>query len=114
MSGISTHVLDTSLGRPAVGIGVTLDARVVDGEWREISRAATNADGRVGNLLPAGTNLSPGIFRLRFDTAAYFASRDVQSFYPLVEIVFEVRDSAQHYHVPLLLSPFGYSTYRGS
>jgi 5-hydroxyisourate hydrolase len=114
MSGISTHVLDTSMGRPAAGVGVTLEARIVDGEWRELARAKTNADGRVANLLPAGTSLAAGIYRLRFETGVYFASRDVRAFYPHVEVVFEVHDAAQHYHVPLLVSPFGYSTYRGS
>jgi 5-hydroxyisourate hydrolase len=114
MSGISTHVLDTSQGRPAAGVGVVLEARVVNGEWREISHAKTNADGRVSALLPAGAALTTGIYRLRFETGAYFAAAGVRAFYPHVEIVFEVHDASQHFHVPLLLSPFGYSTYRGS
>lgn len=113
MSGLSTHVLDTAVGRPAAGIAVRLD--IEDGAgWRELASHATNADGRVGQLLPAGTALAATTYRLTFDVAAYHAARGGAGFYPHVTIVFTVRDAAQHHHVPLLLSPFGYSTYRGS
>jgi len=113
MSGISTHVLDTSIGRPAAGVPVTLEALSGAG-FVGISRGATDANGRIAQLLPAGTALAPGFYRLNFDTAAYFDARGVAWFFPHVAIVFGVADAAQHYHVPLLLSPFGYSTYRGS
>ncbi len=113
MSGLSTHVLDTAIGRPAAGIGVRLEVEEAGG-WRELARAATNADGRVGHLLPTGTVLAAATYRLTFDVAAYHEARGTPGFYPHVAIVFTVRDAGQHYHVPLLLSPFGYSTYRGS
>ncbi len=113
MSGITTHVLDTSRGKPASGVPVLLETREEEG-WREIGRAVTDDDGRVRQLLPAGSSLIPGIYRLTFDLDPYFAARDVESFYPEASIVFNIRDANQHYHVPLLLSPFGYSTYRGS
>ncbi|MFY9823980.1 MAG: hydroxyisourate hydrolase [Thermoanaerobaculia bacterium] len=113
MSGITTHVLDTSRGRPASGVPVVLEILSEDG-WRELGRAATDGDGRVRQLVPAGSSLIGGSYRLTFQTAAYFTDREIEGFYPEVSIVFEVRDAAQHHHVPLLLSPFGYSTYRGS
>ena len=109
---ITTHVLDTSAGRPAPGIAVVLEMNT-EGAWKIAGRGTTDADGRVFSLLAEG-KLVPGSYRLRFETGAYFASRHVATFYPNVEITFEVRDAAQHYHVPLLLSPFGYTTYRGS
>jgi len=113
MTGITTHVLDTAHGRPASGVAVSLARRSGD-TWAELSTARTDANGRVANLLPDGVKHPAGTYRLRFDTGAYFAAQgDVAPFYPLVEIVFEIRD-AEHYHVPLLVSPFGYTTYRGS
>ena len=116
MSAISTHVLDTSQGRPAAGVAVTLEiARDGDADsWEPHGGGETDADGRVKNLLPAGAALAATRYRLTFDTGAYFAARGVESFYPSVAIVFRVRDASQHHHVPLLLNPFGYSTYRGS
>ena len=113
MSAITTHVLDTSVGKPAAGVGVTLEKQE-GGAWKTLASGATNADGRAAELLSGGATLAAGTYRLRFDTAAYFRARGVESFYPHVEIVFHVKDTAQHYHVPLLLSPYGYSTYRGS
>jgi 5-hydroxyisourate hydrolase len=113
MSSITTHVLDTSRGRPASDVPVVLEVRSEDG-WRELARAATDDDGRVRQILPTGSSLIPGIYRLTFDLDRYFAAHEIEGFYPEVSIVFEVRDAAQHYHVPLLLSPFGYSTYLGS
>lgn len=113
MSGITTHVLDTSKGRPGSGINVVLDFH--DGDiWTEIGRAQTNLDGRCTNLLMQDFHLSQGMYRLTFDTKGYYESQKETGFYPKVEIVFEVKDPTQHYHVPLLLSPFSYSTYRGS
>jgi len=113
VSNLSTHVLDTALGRPAAGLPVRLEIEA-DGGWREVAKGSTNADGRVVPLLPAGTALAAATYRLTFETAAYFAARGVEGFYPYAQVVFTVRDAAQHHHVPLLLSPFGYSTYRGS
>ena len=105
--GITTHVLDTSRGKPAAGIAVTLE-RSANGKWSPVGRGKTDNDGRLRTLAP-GT-VKKGTYRLTFDTSAYFR----QTFYPQVVIIFNVADGAQHYHVPLLLSPWGYSTYRGS
>jgi len=112
-SPITTHVLDTARGRPADGVGVLLEARSGSDSWSELARGVTDADGRLRELLPGG-RLPPGIYRLTFDTGAYFRARGVQCFYPSVAVVFEVKDADEHHHVPLLLSPYGYSTYRGS
>jgi 5-hydroxyisourate hydrolase len=114
MSAITTHVLDTARGRPAAGVPVTLEARDGAGVWRAEGGGTTDADGRLRDLLPPGRALAEGTYRLTFDTAAYFNAQGTPGFYPSVEIVFVVRDAAQHHHVPLLLSPYGYSTYRGS
>ena len=102
---ISTHVLDTSLGRPAVGVGVTLSRRA-SGAWTVVAGAVTDADGRVKEF--AVDRIEPGEYRLEFDTAAHSA------FYPEVSVVFTVKDPDAHHHIPLLLAPFGYSTYRGT
>jgi 5-hydroxyisourate hydrolase len=112
MSEITTHVLDTSLGRPAAGVPVTLETRESAAGWKQLGRGTTDADGRLQNLAPHP--LPAGTYRLTFDTGAYFESRQTANFYPEVAIVFEVRDAAAKYHVPLLISPYGYSTYRGS
>ena len=114
MSGISTHVLDTARGRPAAGVEVALARRTAAGGWEELGRGRTDDDGRVGALLPEGTPLAPAEYRLTFALGPWFESRGVEAFYPEAAVVFRVRDPAQHHHVPLLLSPFGYSTYRGS
>lgn len=113
MSGLSTHVLDTARGRPAAGVPVTLERRA-GGAWREISRAATDADGRVRSLLPEGEALAAGEYRLTFALAEWFAAAGREAFYPEAAIVFAVTRTDEHHHVPLLLAPFGYSTYRGS
>jgi 5-hydroxyisourate hydrolase len=113
MSGITTHVLDTARGRPASGVPVVLEIREESG-WREIGRALTDGDGRVRQLLPAGSALTPGVYRLTFGIETYFREQEIEGFYPEATIVFHVRDANQHHHVPLLLSPYGYSTYRGS
>lgn len=114
MSPITTHVLDLVLGRPAEGLAIVLEQDNDAGAWVELARGATGADGRVTTLLPAGTPLKAGVYRLRFATSAYFSKRGMSCFYPEVQLPFQVHDPAEHYHVPLLLSPYGYSTYRGS
>lgn len=111
MSRITTHVLDTALGRPAAGIEVTLQRR--DGEPHELSRSVTDADGRIKEFLPA-VPLRTGSFTLTFHVAEYFKSAARGSFYERISIEFRVDDPTQHHHVPLLLSPYGYTTYRGS
>ena len=110
---ITTHVLDTSRGQPANGVPVLLEIRA-DDEWLEIARAETDVDGRARQLLPPESPLTAGTWRLTFDVGSYFAALAIESFYPEASIVFIIRDPGQHYHVPLLLSPYGYSTYRGS
>lgn len=105
MSGISTHVLDTAAGKPAVGIPVRLFR-----DGRELASEVTNQDGRCPVLAPQDSKLETGTYKVVFDLSLSFPN----SFYPIVEITFRVTNSSAHYHVPLLLSPFGYTTYRGS
>ena len=112
MSPITTHILDTALGRPAAGVGVQLEAKV-DGAWQHVGAGETDDDGRNKSLMPAG-ELKAGTYRITFDTLGYYQGLGEKSFYPEVRISFVVESIEQHYHVPLLLSPFGYSTYRGS
>lgn len=115
MSRITTHVLDTALGRPAVGVPVVLERLAGNGAAPAVlGRGLTDADGRLRDLLPPEPVLHTGIYRLTFDTGAYFRDQELEGFYPEVAVVFEVAEGRQHYHVPLLLSPYGYSTYRGS
>ena len=109
---ISTHVLDTAFGTPAENVAVTLE-RIEVGTATAVARGVTNADGRVPSFA-SGDAMLAGDYRLCFDVAAYFADTQRKSFYAEICIAFTVDDQAQHYHVPLLLSPFGYSTYRGS
>lgn len=112
MNPLTSHVLDLSLGQPARG--VTLRLEVLEGAtWRSLGAGVTDADGRAGDLL-AGAPLEARTYRMTFETGAYFAGTGRRSFYPRVEVTFEVTSPAEHHHVPLLLSPFGYSTYRGS
>jgi 5-hydroxyisourate hydrolase len=112
MNAITSHVLDTSLGKPAAGLRVTL-ALLEAGSFKPLGQGVTDQDGRVKQLL--GDNaLIVGVYRLSFDTGAHYRVAGRDSFYERVEIQFRVSDASQHYHVPLLLSPFGYSTYRGS
>jgi 5-hydroxyisourate hydrolase len=113
MSKITTHVLDTARGRPAEGVPIALE-RQTGPSFTMLGRGATDADGRLRTLLPDAATLEPGIYRISFDTGAYFRATGTAGFYPSVSVVFEVRDASQHHHVPLLLNPFGYSTYRGS
>jgi len=104
---ISTHVLDAVTGLPAAGMELVLSRRINDA-WHELAHRATDADGRVPDL--AG-QLEAGVYRIVFETEAYLT---IETFYPQVVVMFRVTDPAAHYHVPLLLSPFAYSTYRGS
>lgn len=113
MSAITTHILDTARGRPAAGVPVSLAVREGGDRWNELAATLSDADGRVANLLPEDRRDPLGTYRLRFDVAEYFAAQGVTGFYPYVDVVFTVRD-ASHYHVPLLLSTWGYVTYRGS
>ncbi|NUP06609.1 MAG: hydroxyisourate hydrolase [Polyangiaceae bacterium] len=112
MSAITTHVLDIARGRPAAGVPIELELKK-DGAWAHVARGETDADGRLRTLL-ADKALVRGTYRITFDTGAYFRALDVEGFYPEASIVFEVRAENEHYHVPLLLSAYGYSTYRGS
>jgi 5-hydroxyisourate hydrolase len=109
---ISTHVLDTARGCPGAGLAVSLSRRGSDGAWSVVREAVTDGDGRVREL--ASGPLEPGEYRLEFATAAYFKAAGTRGFYPQVCVVFSVTDSGASHHVPLLLSPFGYSTYRGT
>ena len=114
MSPITTHVLDTARGCPAQGVPVVLEFQTSDGVWKELARGETDSDGRVKDLLPDGAGLESGFYRLTFETQVYFKSSGVRGFFPFVAITFDIGEPEPHYHVPLLLSPYGYSTYRGS
>jgi 5-hydroxyisourate hydrolase len=111
MSTLSTHILDAASGQPATDVRVALDRR--DGDcWQPLGEGVTDDDGRVRDL--AAGDLEAGVHRLVFATGDYFAATGQAGFYPEVSVVFEVTDPNRHYHVPLLLSPFAFSTYRGS
>jgi 5-hydroxyisourate hydrolase len=111
--GISTHILDTALGRPAADVPVSL-AQWQGSEWSLLNSTTTDADGRAKHLLPAEKALEAGLYRARFETAAYYEAQGLVGLYPYVDIVFEVKSADQHYHVPLLLAANSYTTYRGS
>ncbi len=111
-SHITTHVLDTSLGKPGKNISIRLKEKV-NGNWHTRALGITNEDGRIPDLLPPGVLLSPGPYQMHFDTESYFDHQNILTFYPEVAIHFTIFDDS-HYHVPLLVNPFGYSTYRGS
>ncbi len=110
---ITTHVLDLARGRPVAGVPVVLEVRTGTAVWRQLAAAVTDKDGRVRDWVPADAELTSGIYRLTFNTAEYLRSRGAEVFFPEVTVVFEMR-GGEHYHIPLLLSPYGYSTYRGS
>ena len=110
MSAITTHVLDTSRGQPAAGISVSIERQAAGGAWKQLGKGVTNSEGRLGSLLQEDDALTEGVYRLIFDTRSYSA----ECLYPEVAITFQVRDAGRHYHLPLLLSPYGYTTYRGS
>ena len=114
MARISTHVLDITHGQPANDVPVRLERQDAAGTWRLLASARTDQEGRCTQLLPENQALTPGLYRLGFETATYFAARNLDGLYPLVEITFEVREGELHFHLPLLLSPNGYTTYRGS
>jgi len=113
MKGISTHVLDLATGKPAKGVPVRLEHQE-GSSWRLLASAQTDQDGRCAQLLAPNEALSPGVYRLAFNTASYCAAQRIDSLYPLIEITFHVRDGEDRFHIPLLLSPNGYTTYRGS
>jgi 5-hydroxyisourate hydrolase len=114
MSAITTHVLDTGRGRPAIGVHVELEIQDASGAWRRIGHGATDSDGRLRTLLSSGDPLAPGAYRLVFDAGKYFGSLGIATFFPRVTVEFVTAAGEPHYHVPLLLSPFGYTTYRGT
>jgi 5-hydroxyisourate hydrolase len=113
MKRISTHILDLACGKPASGVAVQLERQESPGTWRPLNSAITDHDGRCAQLL-AGDQLAPGIYRLRFDTASYFAALRIETLYPAVEVTFRVREGESQFHIPLLLSANGYTTYRGT
>jgi 5-hydroxyisourate hydrolase len=110
---LTTHVLNTASGRPASGLQIRLE-RCLDGRFETLSEGVTNTDGRLAAPLIQPKDWGEGVYRIRFETGAYFKAKQQGCFYPYVEVVFEVTSPDEHHHVPLLLSPFGFSTYRGS
>lgn len=112
-SPITTHVLDTSLGRPAAGVFALLEFAESPGAFKKVGEGTTDADGRIRTLLASGA-LKKGDYRLTFSVAAYFSQLQQESFYKSIPLEFHIARTDQHFHVPLLLSPFGYATYRGS
>ena len=111
---ITSHVLDTARGKPAGGMTVVVEFSKGADRWVELARGVTDRDGRITQFTPDFTPLSPGPYRLRFLTAAYFTALGTHGFYPEIDVIVQIDDPAQHYHIPVLLSPFGYTTYRGS
>ena len=114
MKRISTHVLDVSQGKPAKDLPVRLERRDSAGEWRVLNLSRTDGDGRCAQLLPEKEDPGAGLYRLAFDTASHHFAQEILGLYPVVEITFEVREGESQFHIPLLLSPYGYTTYRGS
>ncbi len=114
MSAITTHVLDTSTGKPAAGVPVVLERNTHTAGWQREAESLTDANGRINDLLGPTYPFLPGHYRLTFDVGPYFLLRNIETFYPKITVHFVVKDAQQHYHVPLLVSPFGYSSYRGS
>jgi hydroxyisourate hydrolase len=111
---ITTHVLDISVGKAAHGVPVTLERKSDGGDWVILKQAKTNADGRVEDLMDKGSRAERGTYRLTFGIEAYYSTRATMTFYPEASVVFVIREPSEHHHVPLLLSPFGFSTYRGT
>jgi len=112
MSGISTHVLDTSQGKPASEVRIRLEV-CVDEEWAPYASGITDSDGRCAQLVPAA-NVEAGKYRIVFETGAYFDGLGIATLYPEIVVILQIASDRSSYHIPLLLSPFGYSTYRGS
>lgn len=113
MSQITTHVLDTRSGSPAVGVPIVLQI-FEDGAWVELGSGQTDNDGRISDLIDENSELDTGKYKMKFHIGLYFDEQGISTFYPYAEIVFNVENPEEHYHIPLLLSPFGYTTYRGS
>jgi 5-hydroxyisourate hydrolase len=113
MSQITTHILDTTRGLPAQNVPITLFSQKGN-SWQKINGGVTNKDGRLPDLLTDDEKLPAGIYRMNFETKVYFEANNENGFYPYVDIVFEIDASGSHYHIPLLLTAYGYSTYRGS
>jgi 5-hydroxyisourate hydrolase len=114
MSTITSHILDTTVGRPAEGVSVLLENETAPQTWVPVGDAVSDAEGRVANMVPASLTLRAGKYRLSFDTGPYYAAKNLRAFYPEVYVIFHVHDPEQHYHLPLLISRFGYTTYRGT
>jgi 5-hydroxyisourate hydrolase len=114
MSAITTHVLDTAQGKPAAAILVILERRTHSAGWQKVGEGLTDIDGRITDLLPTTDLMVSGHYRLTFEVGPYFMLQDIDCFFPKISVDFTIKDAHQHHHVPLLLSPFGYTTYRGS
>jgi 5-hydroxyisourate hydrolase len=114
MKRISTHILDLVQGKPATAVPVRLEKQNDNGDWRLLTAARTDQDGRCAQLLPEEEDLSEGIYRLTFETGSYFALRKIDALHPVVEVTFQVQQGDSHFHLPVLLTPNGYTTYRGS
>jgi len=114
MKRISTHILDLVLGKPAKDVSVRLEKQNTPADWRLLTSARTDQDGRCAQLLPEGEDLAAGVYRLIFDTQRYFDLQQISALYPIVEVTFQARAGESRFHIPLLLSPNGYTTYRGS
>ena len=109
---LSTHILDTALGRPAANVSLAL-SKLADGEWREMGRGETDPDGRCKTLLGDAT-LEAATYKIHFAVAEYYSAQKLTGLYPFIEITFTVTEPSQHHHIPLLLTANGYTTYRGS
>jgi 5-hydroxyisourate hydrolase len=114
MRRISTHILDIVEGKPASDVPVRLEKQLTAGDWRVLNLQRTDLNGRCPQLLPEDEDLSAAVYRLVFDTGSYYARQKIAALYPVVEVIFQARDGESHFHIPLLLSPNGYTTYRGS
>lgn len=114
MKRISTHVLDLARGKPACNVPVRLERQDSSGNWCRLAASHTDQDGRCAQLLPEKEDLSEGLYRLAFDTATYYAAQKTETLYPIIEVTFHVRKGEAQFHIPVLLSPNGYTTYRGS
>ena len=113
MSAITTHILNTTTGRPGAGIPVVLERKTHSAGWQPIAEGITDNDGRINDLLSTKDAFLPGHYRFIFETGSYFLLQNIECFFPQVTVGFVVKDTMQHYHVPLLLNPFGYTVFRG-
>ena len=114
MRRISTHILDLVQGKPAANVSVRLEKQNSSGDWRSLTASRTDEDGRCAELLPENEEFTAGIYRLIFNTGNYFDLHNIVTLYPVVEVTFQVQEGESHFHIPLLLSPHGYTTYRGT